>query len=63
MSDRPTLLKYPEKLAIVRLGPGRRAPAVGRVRHPVLHHRHRDRDQPGVRDPLGADQDPEHQAA
>ena len=36
---------------------------MGRVGQPVLDHRHGHRDQPDLRDPLGADQDAEHQAA
>ena len=39
-----TLEQFPEKLAVVRLGPGRRGPRVGRVVLAVLDHRDRHRD-------------------
>ncbi|CAA9402502.1 MAG: hypothetical protein AVDCRST_MAG60-2188, partial [uncultured Nocardioides sp.] len=43
--------------------PGGRAAAVGGVGQPLLGHGDRHRDQRGLRDPLGADQDSQHQAA
>ena len=50
------LSRYPETLAVVRLGPGAEVPAVGRVLLALLRHRDRHRDLDRLRGSQRADQ-------